>query len=191
MSKEAIVEKILSDAQLKADAVIGDANQKAADILASTEEDCKKYIKESETQIKKMNLDIAARSKTVAELDAKKVELGTKTKILDKVFARALEKIRELDKKKYKALLLGMLEEAEDGDVITISKREKDILTKDDVKEIADKKGIKLSLAKDFGDFDGGMILTGKGVDKNFTFEVEVSILREELETQVAKEIFG
>lgn len=58
------------------------------------------------------------------------------------------------------------------------------------LKEMAGDKGITLTLAKISGDFDG-MILSGNGVDKNLTFEVEIALLREELETQIAKEIFG
>ena len=55
---------------------------------------------------------------------------------------------------------------------------------------MAGDKGITLTLAKISGDFDG-MILSGNGVDKNLTFEVEIALLRDELETQIAKEIFG
>ncbi|HAT83330.1 MAG TPA: V-type ATP synthase subunit E, partial [Clostridiales bacterium] len=42
-----------------------------------------------------------------------------------------------------------------------------------------------------FGDFDGGLILSENGVDKNFTFEVEVALLKEQTEAKTAKEIFG
>ena len=44
MSKEAIIDKILSDARLKADAIIGEANNKADEIIADTAEACKGYI---------------------------------------------------------------------------------------------------------------------------------------------------
>lgn len=84
-----------------------------------------------------------------------------------------------------------MLENAKDGDVVTISKREKDIVTKESLAEFAKKKGIKLTLAEQFGDFDGGIVLGGNGVDKNFTFEVEVALLKEQTEAKTAKEIFG
>lgn len=35
------------------------------------------------------------------------------------------------------------------------------------------------------------MILSENGVDKNFTFEIEVALLKEQTEANVAKEIFG
>lgn len=191
MSKEAIIDKILSDAQIKADAIIGEAQSKADRTIAETAEVCKGYIYNSKSETDKMVFDIEARSKTVAELDAKKLLLSAKAKVIDMVFARTLDKLRTLDEDRYSALIFAMLENAEDGDEIVISSREKDIVTKDKLQEFANKKGIKLSLASEYGDFDGGIVIRSKGVDKNFTLDVETQLLKEELETQVAKEIFG
>ena len=72
-----------------------------------------------------------------------------------------------------------------------MSKREKDIVSDEFISAYAKKKGIKLTLNKKFGDFDGGMILTGKGIDKNLNFDVELALLRDATETQIAKELFG
>ena len=191
MSKEAIVEKIISDGQKKSDAILQEAREKADEILAEAAGECKTYYDQSVYDTGKLVDDILSRGKTVAELDAKKLQLGAKAKILNAVFDSALEKLRSLDKKAYKGLLLSMLKNAEDGDEVIISAREKDILTAQDVKEYAEKRGIKLSLAKEFGDFDGGLMLRGKGIDKNFTFEVEVAMLRDEIEMNIAKELFA
>lgn len=191
MSKEAIIDKILSDARIKADAIIGEANEKADSIIAQAAEVCKAYIYNSKSETDAKVLDIEARSKTVAELDAKKLQLAAKTQIINMVFDRALDKLRNLDTERYRALVFAMLENAEDGDTVVISQREKDIVTKDALNEFAKQRGIKLTLADELGNFDGGIVIKSRGVDKNFTFEVEIQLLKEELETQVAKEIFG
>ena len=191
MSKEAIIEKIISDGQKKSDAILSEAREKADEILAVAAGECKGYYDNSVYETNRMVDDILSRGKTVAELDAKKLQLGAKSKILDSVFSMALDKLRSLDKKTYKGLLLSMLKNAEDGDEVVISAREKAILTAKDVKDYADKHGIKLSLAKEFGDFDGGLMLRGKGIDKNFTFEVEIDLLRDEIEMNIAKELFA
>lgn len=191
MSREAILEKIISDAQIRADAMVSEAQDKAQTILADTAEQCKSYLAKTKSETDKMTDEIIARGKTVAELDAKKLLLGAKSEILNRVFARALEKLRELDKDAYKNLLLGMLENAQNGDTVILSEREKSILTSEDIAEFAKEKGIKLTLSKQTGNFDGGMILSGGGVDKNFTFEVEIDTLRDSVETDIAKEIFG
>ena len=191
MSKEAIVEKIISDAHLKADSIVAEANAKADEIISAAAEECKEYMYSFKSETDKMIFDVDARTKTVAELDARKLTLAAKTKVLDVVYERTLENLRNLDKEAYSALVFGMLENAKDGDVVTISKREKDIVTKESLAEFAKKKGIKLTLAEQLGDFDGGIVLGGNGVDKNFTFEVEVALLKEQTEAKTAKEIFG
>lgn len=191
MSKEAIIDKILSDANLKGDAIIGEANGKADEIISLAAKQCKDYLYQSKTEIDRLTLEIDERSRSVAELDARKLLLAAKTQVLDSVYAKTLEKLRNLDKEQYGALIFAMLENAKDGDVVMVSEREKDIVTKQSLADFAKKKGIKLTLADKFGDFDGGVIISENGVDNNFTLDVEVSILREQTETKIAKEIFG
>ncbi len=191
MSKEAIVEKIISDANLRADSIVGEANAKVDEIISAAAAECKAYLYSFKAETDKLVADVDARSKTVAELDARKLMLAAKTKVLDVVYERTLEDLRNLDKDAYSALIFAMLDNAKDGDVVTISKREKDIVTKKSLDEFAKKKGIKLTLSDKFGDFDGGVVLSENGVDKNFTFEVEVALLKEQTEARVAKEIFG
>ncbi len=191
MSKEAIIDKILSDANLKADAIIGEANEKADEIISIAAAQCKEYLQQNNAEIDKLTLDIDARSRSVAELDARKLLLAAKTQVLNSVYAKTLEKLRNLDKEQYSALIFSMLENAKDGDVVTISEREKDIITKESLADFAKKKGISLTLADKFGDFDGGVVISENGVDNNFTLEVEVALLREQTETKIAKEIFG
>ena len=191
MSKEAIIDKILSDANLKGDAIIGEANEKANEIISLAAKQCKDYLYQSKTEIDRLTLEIDERSRSVAELDARKLLLAAKTQVLDSVYAKTLEKLRNLDKEQYSALIFSMLENAKDGDVVTVSEREKDIVTKESLADFAKKKGISLTLADKFGDFDGGVIISENGVDNNFTLEVEVALLREQTETKIAKEIFG
>lgn len=191
MSKEAIIDKILSDANLKGDAIIGEANEKANEIISLAAKQCKDYLYKSKTEIDRLTLEIDERSRSVAELDARKLLLTAKAQVLDSVYAKTLEKLRNLDKEQYSALIFSMLENAKDGDVVTVSEREKDIVTKESLADFAKKKGISLTLADKFGDFDGGVIISENGVDNNFTLEVEVALLREQTETKIAKEIFG
>lgn len=190
MSKEAIIDKILSDANLKGDAIIGEANEKADEIISLAAKQCKDYLYKSKTEIDRLTLEIDERSRSVAELDARKLLLAAKTQVLDSVYAKTLEKLRNLDKEQYSTLIFAMLENAKDGDVVTVSEREKDIVTKESLADFAKKKGISLTLADKFGDFDGGVVISENGVDNNFTLEVEVALLREQTETKIAKEIF-
>ncbi len=190
MSKEAIIQKIISDAEIRANSFIEEQKDKADDIIAQAAEQCKTYYYGFKNETEKAAADIAARAKTVAELDAKKLRLAAKQRILDGVFSSALEKLLAHDRTELKKLLLGMLAEAEDGDVVTLGKRQKGLLTAADINAVAKKMSITLSLSDQSGEFDG-MMLSGGGVDKNFTFESEIALLRDSVETQIAKELFA
>lgn len=190
MSKESIIEKIQSDAKTRAKSFVNEQNEKAKDILADAAQECKSYIFNFKAETDRMVADIESRARTVAELDAKKIMLAAKTKLLDSVFSRAVEKLAELDIYTQHDLIVAMLDEfAEDGDVVTLGKKQMNCFTTYDIAQIAAYKGISLKLSENAGDFDG-MVLSGNGVDKNLTFDVEVALLREDLETQIAKELF-
>ena len=190
MSKEAIIDKIIADAEIVANGIIEQASNQVDEIMARASSDCYRYVYDAKHEQDVLKVDIAQRSETVAQLDSRKLILDAKSQILDEVFAKALEKARNLPKEKYKALIFGMLESAQDGDVVIISAREKDIVTAASLKAFADKKKIKLTLNKNLGDFDGGIILSSDGVDKNLTLEVEVASFRDEYEAKIAKELF-
>lgn len=191
MSKEAIIEKIISEAEAQAKATVSEAEKKADEIISLAAEQCKSYLASNKSDIDRAVKDVAERSATVAELDAKKLLLETKSAMLDETFRMAREKAANLDKTAYKKLICGMLQCAEDGDTVTVSAREKGIVTKKLIDEIAGKKGIKLTLNPEIGDFDGGIVLSGNGVDKNLTLEVEFDLLRDEKESETATKLFG
>ncbi len=188
--KKAILDKIISDAEKNARAVLEDGNQKVDEIIASAAEQSKSYIYKSKSEQEKLAKDIGTRAKTVAELDAKKFLLDAKNALIDETFEKTKNVILNLEDSKYEKLIFGMLEFAEDGDVVTISEREKKIVTMAKLKTFAEKKGIKLSLAKELGNFDGGIMLSQNGVDKNLALETEIAILRDETEERIAKELF-
>lgn len=189
--KEAIIEKIISDATVRGEAVIDDAKFKATEIENVAKAVCASMADNAEKERAATVNDVLTRSKTVAELDAKKLLFDAKNQVVALTFETALNKVKNLPKEKYAKLVMGMLSMAEDGDVVTISKREKDVLTEAVIKEFAAKKKIKLTLNKEFGEFDGGIILSGSGVDKNLTFETEFQLLKDELEETVAKKLFA
>jgi len=117
--------------------------------------------------------------------------MSAKSKAVDNLFQKTLEQLALLDKKKYLAIIENLLKKyAEDGDIVIISSQDKGKITQKFVDDIAKNMGIKLSLAKDFGSFNGGVILAGKNSDKNLSFDMELLQLREECETQISSMLF-
>lgn len=189
--KEAIINRILSDAKAEAKANLDDAQKKADKLFSSANEQCEKMRNDFEKDKKRIHDEILFRSSVVAELDAQKYVLQAKNLLISQTFEKVLDKLKKLDSKVYDKLISKMLEFASDGDVVTVSSNDKKSFTKEKLADFAAQKKVKLSLSKDNGDFVGGIVLSSGGVDKNITFETEISQLKEEYEEVVAKMLFS
>jgi V/A-type H+-transporting ATPase subunit E len=190
--KEAIINKILEDANAQASAIIEAAEAKASDIKSEAEKklDDANCVAVSSAKIE--GEELIKRRLTVADLEVKKKKLSAKKQLIDTAFVKAKDELLNLPSAKYKAMIEGMLKKhAEDGDTVIISQRDEKTVTATLIASVAKAKNIKLTLSEKFGDFDGGIILTSKGMDKNLTLDVELKLLKEELETEASDMIFG
>lgn len=188
---EAIINKIIADAKAKAEQILEQAKVDSQAVLDSAVTECEQNTKACMSKKQAVIDETIARRRTVAELDVKKIVLKAKKDAIDKAFDLAKEDLVNLSSADYLKLVSSMIETyVEDGDIVTISSKDKDIITDKLVKDIASKKGVKLTLSKEYGDFTGGVILSNNGIDKNLTFDVELKVLREELETTIASMIF-
>jgi vacuolar-type H+-ATPase subunit E/Vma4 len=115
--------------------------------------------------------------------------LQTKQDILTEVFDIALSTIKS-DEKNYKKLIEKMVECADDGDVVIVSKSDKELLTSEFIKKAGEKAKKKISLSKTYGDFAGGIILQGDKTDKNMTLEVELATIRDNFEPEIVEKLF-
>ncbi len=187
--KEAIINRIITDSRKIANSTSEEGVQKAQEIINAAENDAKIYRTKNRQESEREREDIIKRRITVANLEVKKLLLKAKQEIIGKAFSQSIEQIRK-DKLKYKDMLWGMLEYAEDGDKLILSENDKDIVKLKDVEEFCKKKGIKITINKEYGNFKGGLVLLGKSSDKNFTLEVELNSLRDEIEPEIASMLF-
>lgn len=190
MAENKIIDKILSDSRERAEKIIADAEAKSKSILDSARIEAEAY---SSTTLKKLDEEreaIISRRETVANLEARKIELGAKQRVIDEVFNRALKRLVELPEKEYQDLIVGMLEHAEDGDIVTVKKSCKSMLPKVFFTSYSKLKGIKLGYNTQGGSFEGGMVLSNGKVDKNFTFEAELDELKSEILPKIVEKLF-
>ncbi|MEG2454471.1 MAG: V-type ATP synthase subunit E family protein, partial [Clostridia bacterium] len=152
--KDAIIEKILTNAKAQADGLVTEASEYANRIVADATAQGKRAVGEAQKQAEIACNEHISRRLTVCELDIKKIKLSAKKQVLDEVFARAGESVSQLKPDDYKRVILGMLDEsAEDGDIITVAKSDEKVITSAFIADYAKKRGIKLSLDSAFGDF--------------------------------------
>jgi vacuolar-type H+-ATPase subunit E/Vma4 len=190
MSKEIIIEKIMSEAEAECSRIMSGASQRAADVMSVAEDKVRELNLASERDIVLAKEGILFRAQTVGALDAKKPLLKAKTQLIEGAYETALEKLKNLPQTQYKKLILSLLSAAEDGDMVVISEREKGIITDKVIADYASKKGITLTLSKDMGSFDGGIMLVGKTADKDRTLEAELRSYRDVSEAEVVKILF-
>lgn len=190
-NKEAIIQKIIDDAEAVAAANIDEANDTASQILGRAQRQVDKFVETNAQKADEKYADALKRSQVVSNLDVKKLVQGAKKKVIDKVFEEALEAIKT-DKKRYLALLEGMiLSCCEDGDEVVPAMGEDKLITKKFVSDLSKKSGKSLKKSENEGDFKGGVMLSGKNYDKNLTLELELSLIREKLESKIDAILFG
>ena len=190
--QQKIIDKILSDAKHDAGEMLSEALKKAEALVAAKQAEADAEYDLSVEEARKAGEEVVRRRLTVADLEVKKLLLSAKKQAVDEAFEESLKKLLALPKEEYAALVGSMIASAaDDGDVVVVSENDKNVLTKAFFDKISAKIRKKLTLSDTFGNFRGGVMLLGKGVDKNLTFESELALLRDEVEPEVAKIMFS
>ena len=197
MTIKEIKEKIISDAQIKANEIIVQAESKAKKIKS-------KGIKEAEN----IKNDILGKNRqegllkknkilTEANLNAKKAILSEKQGIIEKVFSKALEDILNLEDREYckfiKKIILNNIENG--NEIIYISEMDKKRITKvfiDDTNRELKNKGKKGELILDtsYIPIQGGVIIGSGNIRKNISLELLLQKAREEYEMEINNQLF-
>ncbi len=184
MSENGLIERILSDAKALAQSIIDKARTESGEAIISEKNKALEIRQKNDVMLKQEADKIIARKATVAEIDAKKALLAAKVQCVDLAFKKAKDKLCALDKKAYTQLILKLIRlYAEENDVILLS--EKNNVDLKALKEDTTFINKKLSLANNFGDFSGGLILKGKNYDKNLTFETLLNQQKNQLQKEV------
>ena len=190
MALENIINRIIGDAEKKAQSFIDSQQEKADEITIEADKKIEAYRNKGEDKasntVKSMN-DVAD---VIVELEISKIELQKKRELIDKIFELALEKILKLPKAEYKKIILKNLDDLRDGDVIILSEKEKGILLKKDIDEIAKKKGIKVSLSSECNSNVAGIIIDRKSTVLDFNIETELENLKKEMESEILKGLY-
>lgn len=190
-NKEAIIQKIIDDANAAAQKNLDEAREKAAQIIGRAQKQADKYVADNARREEQLYKESLQRGEVVAGLDCKKILQGAKKAVIDKAFDEALQAI-VADKKLYPALLQAMiLSCCESGDEVVVAQSDDKIVTKKLISDLAKKSGKSIKKSGELGDFKGGVILSGEKYDKNLTLELELSVIRERIESKVDEILFG
>lgn len=179
---ENLIQKILDDANTKASIIMEDAKRLKNEIIETkikeANENKKKVV---DRAIGEANL-LKERVISSAELKVRNERLKAKQQVIERVFELAKERLKSLDEDRYIAYLNNTLKG------ISLKGEEVLIVPENMRSKI---KGIpNLPKVSEDETVDFGFLIKDKGIILNYTFDSLVENYREELETEIAQELF-
>ena len=189
MSEQAIVEKIIADAEKEAQAIIADAEKKAEGTLLAANARAERRKQGEAAASEKRAESILEGKAATARLDCAKILLGEKRAVIDEVYARALKEMQNLSKGEELHLFERLIEEfSEEGDEVLFAQNYK-YAEEASKLDIVKEKKLKVSAKR--ADIDGGILLVGKNSDKNLSYSALLAADREEHQASIAAKIFS
>ncbi len=196
MGAEEVIEKILADAKAEAQKIKQQADDKEAAEQTKLDEQLDEYNKQTQALAEKRASDEKLHILATARMDTAKQLLAEKRKILDEVFKQAQNRLKKLpDTESHKLMTKLMLEAVETGDEEVIVDKNETRIDNEFISQInkqlgSDSKG-RLKLSTERQDLGVGFILKRGKIKVNVSIEVLLNQARRELETELAKELFG
>lgn len=179
---ENIVNKILDDAKEKADRIMEEATKINEDIMNSkvreANESKKRIIEKAKADAAMMKERIVSN----AELKVRDEKLKAKQEVLDRVFKLSKEKLNVLNDNEYLKFIENSLK--------TLNLKGMEMLiVPDKIREKVEAQGLGYRVSKDEV-VESGFVIKDKDVTMNFSFDALVDYLREELESEIAEDLF-
>ena len=182
-----LAERIVTDAQDEARAVLAEAQTATQGILRESEKAVSVRKAELNSQKNNAVTNLVSGYQTRAMLDAKKDALRKKRVVIDSAFTLAYEAMLSLDTEKRKSICKSMLlSQAEGGETVLPAAQDR-VAVAALIAAMPDK---KLTLASGTAAIDGGFILLGDGYEKDCSFRSLLSTIRDAEETAVYQLLF-
>jgi V/A-type H+-transporting ATPase subunit E len=196
MNAEQVVEKILSEANAEAEKIKAAAGEKCAQAEAALESQLADYEKETKVLAGQSGEDKKARMLATANMEGRKGYLAAKVALLDEVFQKVRQRIKELSDKEYESFIISLMINAiQSGDEEVVIGKEEKRINQELIKQINRKLGPgfkgNLHLSDDRADIDGGFILRRGKVQVNVSIEVLLAAARDKFEIELVEELFG
>ena len=190
---EKITQRMNDDLQAEIAQILDGARRQADEITARYEAQAKR---ESDEMINRGQRNAAERIErlaSVAQLDARKLELAAKQEMLTKAYDMALEQLLNLPENDYVALLADLAVKASSTgrEAVIFSQKDRTRYGKAVVTQANERlKDGHLTMSEQTRPIKGGLILSDGDVEVNCTFETLVRLQRGEMDREVAKVLF-
>jgi vacuolar-type H+-ATPase subunit E/Vma4 len=195
MSANEVVEKILADARAEAEKIASDAQSNLDAAQAKLQNKLDNYKKRTAELAEKAAKDKKDHLLASARMQIAKEFLAEKRVILDEVFDKASEDMKNWPDQEYKDLMARLMElVVETGDEQVVLDTNETKLDQQFIRQVNEKLAAKqkgnLTLASERADIGAGFILKRGKIKNNVSLQVMLSQGRKELETELAKGLF-
>lgn len=189
-----ITARIADDAQKENDAALAKAKQEAAAVAANYKKLADERTANILPKARQTAAELTERRLAVASMEARKLELAAKQRVISKTFDEAGRMLTQLDDAKKVAWLAAVAAKASrgGGEQVVLNAAEHGRIGKDVVAEANKLLGSngKLTLADAGRDFPGGLVLSDGDIEVNCTIAALLGGAREELSPQIAAMLF-
>lgn len=190
---EKITGRIAEDAGREIGEINAEARRQADEIMARYEAQAQRESEEILSRGRRNADERVERLASVAQLDARKLELAAKQEMLSRAYDLALEKLVNLPDKEYVNLLADLAVKASSTgrEAVIFSQKDRARYGKAVVTQANEKLGDgHLTMSEQSRPIKGGLILSDGDVEVNCTFETLVRLQRGEMDREVAKVLF-
>lgn len=192
-----IIQKIEETSLAESRKVLDEAEDRRAKIIASAKAEAESRREQILGEARSRAAKAESLSKARADALRRQLVLRAKQGLIDSVFAAALARLSSMPAEAYQETVLGALRSFATGvETLTFGPEDEAKLGPDFAKAAnaamaaAGKKG-KLSVVYAPSSLGGGFTLTSGGVSQNLTFPALVGRLRDDMEMEVARVLFG
>jgi V/A-type H+-transporting ATPase subunit E len=191
-------QKIIRDAEAEAHQVVEEGEAQAKTLHEEAQAEADRIAAESRAQGEGDAKEYVRRQISLRELEARKAILGEKGEVIEEVFAQALEDLRLKDRecgyKLTRDLLLKAIESGDEEIILSVEDRKaigSSFVTNLNKEIGRTGKRAEVTLSEETRDIKGGFVLRRGKVEINSRFDTLLSMLRDDVEIEIANILFG
>jgi V/A-type H+-transporting ATPase subunit E len=191
MSLADIKAKINAEAQAQVKAIEEENDAKISDVTRRADAEVKDIQASYRDRFAKEEPEIVKRREIVAELDADKVDLGMKQRLIGEAFESASKLLSEMPRDKYLSFVWNLMEKAVvTGDEVLLVGRDERHIDGAWLDEYNASHRTRVSFSPDRLPISGGFVLRNGKIDINCSWEMLIEDIRPDIESEVAKRLF-
>jgi len=192
MALSDIKKKIETEAQDEIRSILSKAEQEVVHINEETKKKVDEIERQYSERFEKELPEILRRREIAANLDVARIQLGAKQILVENSFKEALAILANLPRDRYLDFVQKLLKKAvvTGKEVMFVGNGENKI-TQDWLNDFNNKNNTVITLSDKRIPISGGFILKNERIDTNCSFDMLIKWIRDDIETDAAKKLFG